>query len=52
LIAGALATEGKLKARLHAACAAYYETEPFVLSDGAPDAPQAVAPEAVAPQPE
>ena len=37
LIAGALATEGKLKARLHAACAAYYETEMFAL----PDAPQA-----------
>ena len=37
LIAGALAAEGKLKTRLHAACAAYYETEPFVL----PDAPQA-----------
>lgn len=35
LITGALATEGKLKARLHAACAAYYETEPFVLSDEA-----------------
>ncbi|AQT81814.1 hypothetical protein B1R94_25020 [Mycolicibacterium litorale] len=35
LIAGALATEGKLKERLHAACAAYYETDVFVL-----DAPQ------------
>lgn len=41
LIAGALAADGKLKARLHAACAAYYETEPFVLSDGEPEAPQA-----------
>ena len=43
LIAGALAAEGKLKNRLHAACAAYYETEMFVLSDGPalPDAPQA-----------
>lgn len=30
LIAGALATEGKLKERLHAACAAYYETDVFV----------------------
>lgn len=53
LIAGALATEGKLKARLHAACAAYYETEPFVLPDGEavlpagePDAPQAETPQA------
>lgn len=35
LIAGALATDGKLKERLHAACAAYYETDVFVL-----DAPQ------------
>ncbi len=35
LVTGALAAEGKLKARLHAACAAYYETEPFVLSDEA-----------------
>jgi len=34
LIAGALAMQGKLKNRLHAACAAYYETEMFVLSDG------------------
>ena len=39
LIAGALATEGKLKARLHAACAAYYETELFVLPVGGPAAP-------------
>ena len=31
LIAGALAAEGKLKTRLHAACAAYYETEMFAL---------------------
>lgn len=30
LIEGALATEGKLKERLHAACAAYYETDIFV----------------------
>ena len=36
LVGGALATEGKLKNRLHAACAAYYETDLFVL----PDAPQ------------
>ncbi|WP_308124065.1 hypothetical protein [Mycolicibacterium xanthum] len=40
LIAGALATEGKLKERLHAACAAYYETEVFVLPAGEPEAPQ------------
>lgn len=38
LIEGALAADGKLKTRLHAACAAYYETEMFVLPDGAPDA--------------
>lgn len=31
LIEGALAADGKLKARLHAACAAYYETDAFVL---------------------
>lgn len=31
LIAGALASDGKLRNRLHAACAAYYETEMFVL---------------------
>lgn len=30
LIAEALAAEGKLRARLHAACAAYYETDMFV----------------------
>lgn len=35
LVTGALAADGKLKNRLHAACAAYYETEPFVLSDEA-----------------
>ena len=42
LIAGALAAEGKhkLKDRLHVACAAYYETEPFVLPAGAPAASQ------------
>ncbi len=34
LVAGALASEGKLKDRLHAACAAYYETELFVLPNG------------------
>jgi len=37
LIAGALAAEGKLKTRLHGACAAYYETEMFVLPDAAQD---------------
>ena len=41
LIAGALAAEGKLKNRLHAACAGYYETEMFVVTAGQPDAPQA-----------
>lgn len=40
LIAGALAAEGKLKNRLHAACAAYYETEMFELAAGGPDASQ------------
>lgn len=30
LVAGALAADGKLKERLHAACAAYYETDLFV----------------------
>ncbi len=35
LIEVALATEGKLKSRLHAACAAYYETEVFVLPESA-----------------
>jgi ribonuclease VapC len=40
LTAGALATEGELKDRLHAACAAYYETDVFVLPAGEPDAPQ------------
>ena len=37
LINGALAAEGKFRNRLHTACAAYYETEMFTLSD----APQA-----------
>lgn len=49
LIAGALATDGKIRARLHAACAAYYETEVFALPAGEvftlpvgePNAPQA-----------
>jgi len=40
LIAGALATEGKLNDRLHAGCAAYYETEVFVLPADVPAAPQ------------
>lgn len=30
LIADALAADGKLKERVHAACAAYYETDVFV----------------------
>ena len=46
LIAGALATEGKLKDRLHAACAAYYETDVAVLPLALPDAPQTDAPQA------
>ena len=51
LIAGALAADGKLKARLHAACAAYYETEMFVLGEAPQgDAPQSDAPQAEAPQ--
>jgi hypothetical protein len=41
LIAGALAKDGKLNDRLHAACAAYYETEVFVFPADAPAAPQA-----------
>ena len=40
LIEGALATDGKLKERLHAACAAYYETELAVLPLAVPDAQQ------------
>ena len=46
LIAGALATDGKLKERLHAACAAYYETDVAVLPLAVPDAPQADTPQA------
>jgi hypothetical protein len=62
LVAGALATEGDLRDRLHAACAAYYETEVFVLpavppAPAAPEAPEAPAVEsaplhAAAPQAE
>ncbi len=44
LISGALATEGELKDRLHAACAAYYETDVFVLSAYEPEAPVFVLP--------
>lgn len=46
LIAGALASEGKLKERLHAACAAYYETDVAVLPLAVPDAPQSDTPQA------
>jgi uncharacterized protein with PIN domain len=46
LIAGALAAEGKLKARLHAACAAYYETPVFVFPVGEPVAPLTETPQA------
>lgn len=49
LIEGALAADGKVKDRLHAASAAYYETDFFVLGAGVPDAPQADAPLADAP---
>lgn len=44
LIAGALATEGTLNDRLHAGCAAYYETEVFVFPVGEPVAPVTVIP--------
>ncbi len=40
LVEDALASEGKLKERLHAACAAYYETDVAVLPLPAPEAPQ------------
>jgi ribonuclease VapC len=40
LIAETLVKEGDLKDRLHAACAAYYETDVFVFPAGEPDAPQ------------
>lgn len=52
LIAGALATNGKLKERLHAACAAYYETDVAVLPLAVPDAPQTDTPQADTPQAE
>jgi hypothetical protein len=45
LIEGALASEGKLKERLHAACAAYYETGVAVLPLAVPDAPQSDTPQ-------
>ena len=50
LVEGALATEGKLKERLHAACAAYYETDMAVLPLAVPEVPQAEAPQADVPQ--
>jgi ribonuclease VapC len=34
LVEGSMSTEGDLKDRLHAACAAYYETDVFVLPSG------------------
>lgn len=52
LVAGALAADGKLKERLHAASAAYYETEVAVLPLPLPEAPQPDAPESDAPQAE
>lgn len=50
LVAGALAADGKLKERLHAASAAYYETEVAVLPLPVPEAPQPDAPQTDAPQ--
>ena len=41
LIEDALASDGKLKDRVHAACAAYYETDLAVLPLPVPEAPQA-----------
>ena len=52
LVAGALATDGKLKDRLHAACATYYEADVAVLPLPVPDAPQAHTPEPHTPQAE
>ena len=46
LIAGALASEGKLKERLHAACATYYEADVAVLPLAVPEAPQPHTPPA------
>ncbi len=50
LVEDALASEGKLKERLHAACAAYYETDMAVLPLPVPAAPQADTPQADTPQ--
>jgi hypothetical protein len=52
LIAGALASDGKLKERLHAACATYYETEVAVLPLPVPEAPQTHTPEPHSPEAE
>lgn len=52
LVAGAMATEGTLEDRLHGACAAYYETDVFVLSPAEPNAVQTDVPQADAPQAE
>ena len=46
LVEDALASEGKLKERLHAACAAYYETDVAVLPLPVPEAPQPHTPQA------
>jgi hypothetical protein len=51
LIAGALASDGKLKERLHAACAAYYETDVAVLPLAVPETPQPHTPQPHTPQP-
>ena len=52
LVAGALAADGKLKERLHAASAAYYETEVAVLPLPLPEAPQPDAPQPDAAEPD
>ena len=50
LVEGALAAEGKLKARLHTACAAYYETEMFVFPTGGTEAAPSETPPSEAPE--
>ena len=50
LIEDALASEGKLKERLHAACAAYYETDLAVLPLPVPEVPETHTPETHTPE--
>ncbi len=50
LIKGALATEGPLADRLHAGCAAYYETDVFVIPAVDPVTPQPGTPWTDTPQ--